>query len=856
MDTSSRLTAALALFLACRERGDDPRQLADLHPDLADLLAPMCDEGAGEADDERRLGDYRLLREVGRGGMGVVFEAKQVRLDRRVALKVLAPEVSGNPTSIARFRREARTLAKLDHPHVVRVLEVGETDGQHWLAMDYVDGETLDDRIGRLQTQGGHSRTSRRQLVETIADIAEALQHVHDAGILHRDVKPSNILIAGRQRSSAIEPALQRMDPSSTAERWLDKKGRALLSDFGLAREAEAPAMTQVGTVAGTPHYMSPEHLAGGQALTPASDVFSLGATLYECVVLRRPFDGDSTPEVLHEIAVRDPADPRRVDGSVPRDLAAILLKALEKDPARRYPTAGAFADDLRAFLEMRPVTAEPPSVARRLRRWARREPLQATLASVLLVLVGLAGFLAIQWPSMREAERAHREQEYEDAITRGDMARLAGDRDASLAACARARALFPERAEALVWQCLALSEFEGPERALRELEAVYGHEARDDVVENLRAYLLTTLGRSDDAAAATRRAGTPTTPTGMLFAATTLLLRGKPGDLERAGQLMSLAVRMSRQPRLFLYACWAGVAPPEQRGECADAILALWPSNPLALQQAALCLAPTDPARAVPLMRRAIDTGIKSNNPHQLLAAMAWRAGERDTAVKAAREALALDQLDDELRTNLIDKLLRPADPAAAADELAAWLARDPANAAALRLRARELDAQGDAEGALAHLERALSARPDDPDLQCMRCDLLQRTGSSDHALAEAERLVAAHPEHAAAHQTLTLLSQAAGRSDKVVTELRRWTKQKPDDPNAWVALATALRQQPDDAQRREALEAVAAADYLTGGKSAKILALRAELHDDLGEAAAAALCRSRAAEFTPATK
>ena len=286
MDSSSRLTTALNLFLACRTRGEDPRTLLARHPELADLLTPMCDDEAAEApaSDARAFGDFDLAREVGRGGMGVVYEARQRSLGRRVALKILAHDVATSPTQIARFHREARTLARLDHVHIVRVLDVGDSDGRHWLAMEFVDGTSLEERLTALRAGGGHSGGSRRTLVQVIAEVADALQHVHDAGILHRDVKPSNIL--------------------------LDRNDHARLSDFGLARDSSSPTLTQVGVVAGTPHYMSPEHLVGGDALTPRSDVFSLGATLYECVVLERPFQGLHRAGLARHLGARPGGSP------------------------------------------------------------------------------------------------------------------------------------------------------------------------------------------------------------------------------------------------------------------------------------------------------------------------------------------------------------------------------------------------------------------------------------------------------------------------------------------------------------------------------------------------------------------
>ncbi len=825
MTSSTRLEQALQLVLEARARGEDPKRLVTDHPELADLIEPMCDDGAdsaGQATGEM-LGDFTLGREVGRGGMGIVYEARQASLDRRVALKVLAHDVATSPTQLARFRREARTLARLDHPHIVRVLDVGQHAGRHWLAMEFIDGESLDHQLTRLRDAGGHSGASRRALVETMAKIADALQHVHDAGILHRDVKPSNVL--------------------------LHRDGRALLSDFGLAHDASAPSITQIGVVAGTPHYMSPEHLIGGDALTAASDVFSLGATLYECVTLQRPFDGPTTEHILRAILKTDPLDPRRHDRTLSPDLAAIILKALEKELHLRYPTARALADDLRAFLELRAVQARPHSPWQRLRRFARREPMRAGLTAALALVAMLTVIVLTLLPTVRREQAARNEQAYEDAITAGDLARHAGDRGTSMREFATARALFPQRSEAIVWQCLAISELESPAPALAQLEQSFGTTSTDEVVERLRAYLLTQVGRRDEAFALDARLGAPTTPTEMLFTAATLLVRAGPGDTARASQLMSLAVRMSKQPRLFLYACWAGIAPPEQQQECASAILALWPDRPMAMHQAAMCLRDIDPARAVDLIQRALELGLTTTTPRFHLAVMARRAGDRATSIAAAHASLEKDNLPDDLRTKLIDVLLREADPELAQTETDAWLARAPENAAALHLVARGRAASGDLDAALALMRRAVASLPNDQELRVYLATLLWK--NQDQAAAEAMVLgvVSAAPTHADAHRLLALIYRDRNDHAAQLTEQRRFVAERRDDPAAWHGLAKLLLADRSPEALAAALRAATTAESLTNGKDATILEVRASAHDALGESVSAQLCRERAA-------
>jgi serine/threonine protein kinase/formylglycine-generating enzyme required for sulfatase activity len=360
--------------------------------------------GAGDrlAEPEaegRRFAGYRIVREVGAGGMGVVYEAEDIGLQRTVALKVLPAGLGLRPESIARFRREALAVARLQHPGIVKVHGEGAEDGVPFLAMEFVAGAPLDRVIAALgaasgpagaaalamavdelahhptraaaATSAGEHPFWRRSRVQVVADlvlqVADALEHAHQRSILHRDVKPSNILV--------------RPD------------GTAVLTDFGLARDLDLPGLSQTGDLAGTPYYLSPEQIAGGARQADArSDVWALGATLYELLTLRRAFAGDSTQQVLVAIATRDPVDPRRLVPALPRDLAAIAMQALDKDPARRYPSAAAFADDLRALLAGRPVSVRPLTLWARTARWSKREPRIA--GSLAFALVALAGGL------------------------------------------------------------------------------------------------------------------------------------------------------------------------------------------------------------------------------------------------------------------------------------------------------------------------------------------------------------------------------------------------------------------------------------------------------------------------------
>ncbi|MHC1769956.1 MAG: protein kinase [Verrucomicrobiia bacterium] len=316
----------------------------------------------------RRFGDYELLEEVGRGGMGVVFKARQCSLNRMVAVKMLAPGVEASPEFIRRLRTEATAAACLHHPHIVAVHEVGVWEQQHYFAMDFVAGPSL------AQLAGNQPMPPRRAAGYLI-QICEAVHHAHEHGILHRDLKPSNILI--------------------------DAKDQPQVTDFGLARRLEgASQVTLSGQVVGSPPYMPPEQLEGRRSeLSRQTDVYALGAMLYQLLTGRPPYVAADLTELMHLILKTDPVSPRLVHPAVPRDLETVCLKCLEKEPGKRYATAQELGEELERFLNDEPIRAQPLGTLGRGWRWCRRNPRLAavTVGLVAAVLLGGVG-ITRQW--------------------------------------------------------------------------------------------------------------------------------------------------------------------------------------------------------------------------------------------------------------------------------------------------------------------------------------------------------------------------------------------------------------------------------------------------------------------------
>jgi eukaryotic-like serine/threonine-protein kinase len=333
------------------------------------------------------LGDYEILNEIGRGGTGVVYRARQRSLNRIVALKTLHGGAVNSRDAYERLKVEANAVARLDHPHIVSLFEIGRHSGTHFLALRYFEHGSLADAVSRR-------RFTPSEAVRLISDAARAVHHAHTRGVLHRDLKPSNLL--------------------------LDERGVPHVADFGLAKLADSDTSLTLSTsVLGTPAYMAPEQASGHakEAGTPA-DVYSLGAILFELLAGRPPFTGRSALEVLRQVADTEPPSPRSINPAVDRDLEAICLRCLEKDPSRRYASASALADDLERWARHETLSIRPATPAERATKWVRRRPLLAgALAAVATTF--LAGLVAttIQW---RRAE-----QERETTARRGYVASL-----------------------------------------------------------------------------------------------------------------------------------------------------------------------------------------------------------------------------------------------------------------------------------------------------------------------------------------------------------------------------------------------------------------------------------------------
>ena len=373
-------------FVECYRRGERPsvNEYAQANPDLAEQIRDLfpalvlIEEGKLGSDGSHahppdfpleRLGEYRIVRELGRGGMGVVYEAVQESLGRQVALKILPSLPLMDPANLKRFQREARAAAQLHHSNIVGVFGIGEEQGVHYYAMQFIDGQGLDAMIRHGTGSAAGRKLAPSRVAEIGRQVAQALAYAHNQGVLHRDIKPSNLL--------------------------LDKQGTVWVTDFGLAKTDGQDDVTHTGDLVGTLRYMAPERFAGWA--DPRSDLYSLGLTLYELLTLRPAFVAPDRAALIKRVTEQEPIAPRRRDPAIPRDLETIVQKAIAKEPAQRYQSGTELAEDLSRFLAGRPIAARRLRWGEQLWRWCRRNPaLAGVTATAVLALLAAVAILAV----------------------------------------------------------------------------------------------------------------------------------------------------------------------------------------------------------------------------------------------------------------------------------------------------------------------------------------------------------------------------------------------------------------------------------------------------------------------------
>ncbi|MHC4133846.1 MAG: protein kinase domain-containing protein [Planctomycetota bacterium] len=533
MADEERAASIIAEWFEDKGRGseDKPEDLIRSHPELAEELRSqfavlgLIDRAFPHAESVPEglpeiVADYRLVREIGRGGMGVVYEAEQVSMERRVALKVLSVGITGSTHAVKRFQREAKAAGRLHHTNIVPIYGMGQHAGYWYYAMELVQGAPLGRVIAEMRNRsarpteeslahlaisdappsretadligtGTGERAYFVRIAEMFAGVADALDLVHQEGVVHRDLKPSNLM--------------------------LDADAVLKIVDFGLARldDADGPSMTMTGDLLGTPAYMSPEQaMAKRIQVDHRTDLYSLGAVIYELLTLKPPFEGRNLHELCSQIITKDPVLPRRANRHIPTDLETIVMKAMEKDRDKRYQTAAELARDLRRFADGVAIHARRIGLWGRAWRRVRRHKVRASLSAAILLLSAAGGFLALRWTEEAEHRRA---LEYDKLVAEGEDAfgasaasetwiRSHARRDGRAAALfARAIEIDPARPEA--YWLRALTPGRSLAERLSDIDAACARGLSEGTGHRFRTWLLILEGHAKQAAEENRLA-------------------------------------------------------------------------------------------------------------------------------------------------------------------------------------------------------------------------------------------------------------------------------------------------------------------------------------------------------------
>ena len=798
--------------------------IADEWDRLGDALD---DEGISRDDAERdlvsadRIGPYRLLEEIGRGGQGVVHRAVDTRLGRTVALKVLGLAARFSKHGLARFRREAAITSRLEHPGLCPLYDVGEDTGRAWIATKLIEGSPLSSKY-----RDAASPRDLDLLLLGFEHVARALHVAHEAGIIHRDVKPANILV--------------------------DDADRFVLVDFGIARSRDETVVTSGDVLVGTPAYLPPEVVAGDGDVDRRGDVYSLGASLYECVTGRRPFDGPTRDAVYHAILTGEAPRPTRLDASIRRDVEAVIETAIEKDRDRRYSTAESLADDLQAVRENRPVSVRPLSPLGRSLRWMRRHPLPTFAAGLALLLFATAGYLVSEWSNIREGRREVQRRATESHLA--EAFRALSERDSAAEQTFR-RALDAHGTtsdEAWAGIVLACLLAKGRAEALR----VVDEEVPDDVVKRSVALQTFRTSRTSPPSNTTTASNDAGDTNELLTFPTVSPSAGSAFDLFIAGhfELVDISPRASanayrsvldkftaatRRPGCdreiyFLARAWAAYQA-EDRAACfeiAGILRETWPDSAESWFAAGTALSKIAPAESITCYERALELRPNFTKAYDNIGRVHLTAGRSDEALLAYERAVEGDPTFGAFHAGrgLALRALGRRDEAIEALRRGATLA--PTNAAIHVNLGTVLAEHGMRDAAITSYRAAVQAEPNWSTAHRSLGLTLIATGDAAR-LEEAHRhLRRAHeltPGSGRAHEDIAYVEEIRGQLTDAVASWRKAIELDPTSIRAHRSLARLLHRNDD---LEGAVESYRAASRLAPGLADVHLNMGAALH------------------------
>jgi serine/threonine-protein kinase len=801
MTSEPQLVNALLRRLAEDRAEGRVRALADYQaafPGNDALVAEVCERCAATGSDGphsgrrgERIGPFTLIRELGRGGQGVVHLAEDTRLGRRVAIKVLNAARALDPDRLERLLREARISSRLDHPGICAVHEAGVEAGAPYIVMSYVEGTTLARKIASARR--APDRAGVLEAVAIVEKVARALHAAHEAGIVHRDVKPGNVIVT----------------PS----------GDPVILDFGFAREDESdlPALTRSGDVFGTPAYMSPEQLTRhGPAIDRRTDVWSLGVCLYEIVTSRRPFDAPTREGLGHAILTDDPTPPRRLSPSIPKDLAVVIDTALRKEPDRRYRTAEALAEDLRAVRENRPVAAKPVGPFGRAARWAARERAKAALLAAVLVAVPVVSVLVALRIQDAPRVRAQRQSEImasrEELVVQGYTAAADGDFARSAARFQEAVALDPSAPDAIIGLAFALGSSGLEREALRVLD----HNAA--FVADRRAAVILRNDRLRGVAgkAAPVLAGplpSLVDPLDHYLEGIRLYSEASAGRRAPKEALAShlAAILLSPAPRLLFYVeaarCAEDLRDEATMESIAQALLRLWPGSPTAHAfRGSMFIACNRLDEAAASWRTVLAMKDDYPHAHYNLGIVLTRVSRVDEAMAEFENALRIDPNDADARYNLAVALGEKGRIPEALEQCRTVLASKPRHFLARSNFAAFLLLLGHVDEAVAEFEAACALDPKDALSRCNLGRALAQKRLHARAAAAFQEAIRLDPGLAHAHEGLGSALWSEGFVDEAIAKYREAIRIAPS-ARTWGLVGRALA---DQRRFQESLEAL----------------------------------------------
>jgi serine/threonine protein kinase/tetratricopeptide (TPR) repeat protein len=802
---AERLTAALDIWLHHRQAPDcSEEELLARHPSMRDLLEPLIvgveEPLVDDSNGSRQFGCYRLLREIGRGGVGIVHEAVQEPLGRHVALKVLSGGLLQHAQAVARFRREGGLLARLQHPHIVPIYDAGVEAGVPFHAMELIEGASLHDLLLSLRgldpttCDGGtlanalaselavardadqaietigaqlRARSHVEVVVRLVHTIANALAAAHQEGILHRDVKPANIL--------------------------LRRDGIAKLSDFGLARDLREPGLTQPGGFVGTPYYVSPEQAAGRISEVDArSDVFSLAVVLYELLVLARPFQGDTSEEVLANVQAVEPHQLLAAAGDLPLDILAVLDCALQRHREDRYASMAAFALDLSAILELRPVSARRRGAVSRALLGMRRRPKQVAMVAAVITSAMVAFVLWVHLANQQSRIDVGLAIELLPAVEHEiDLAMLeleASNHRGAVARVAAAAELAPNLPIVLAVQAHVLwvvGDRDGSEECLARLTRVapdVAAQVQPDAVEPVTSLAWFARGWQH------------------------LKVAHADGGIDgfrEAAKCFRRAIDRSPEPRRLFHCQYLHALTHTQDWPAviamSDDVGHLWPESPVVAYWRGFALLAVDVDQARPLMERACQQLPGLAEPMQRLAKVLELQGDLAGAerwirdLRASQPHLLMPRL---LLARLMRRQHQEREALAMLDDLVVdWQStfRVPSERAAVLL------ALGRSEEALQSAEVAVATAPEAPQPYQRRAMVLLQLGRHAEALADIDKACAMRPNNYEFLQSRATVCIRMARWQEAAESLRQVVALQPKAKGSWCDLATMYRRMQD---------------------------------------------------------